>query len=143
MFRNDNPDPSELIRQITVTWRTHSPERVSEDELLAWRQEVVDEHFGYPQVLDLDLAESRRLQQGEVIMDEIRAVWANPPEDAFPAGGPSITRSIPCPQQGRDYLVDAWLYAPGRDKYQYILQLETILDTFRCTTGTTMASAIQ
>jgi len=143
MFRNDNPDPSELIRQITVTWRTHSPERVSEDELLAWRQEVVDEHFGYPQVLDLDLAESRRLQHGEVIMDEIRAVTANPPVDAFPAGGPSITRSIPCPQQGRDYLVDAWLYAPGRDKYQYILQLETILDTFRCTTGTTMASAIQ
>jgi len=142
MFRNDNPDPSELIRQITVTWRTHSPERIAEDELLAWRQAVVDQHFGYPQIMDLDLAERRRLQQGEVIMDEIRAVWSNPPEDAFPAGGPSITRSIPCPAQGRDYMIDAWLYAPGRDKYQYILQLETILDSFRCTTATTIAAAI-
>lgn len=143
MFRNDNPDPSELIRQITVTWRTHSPERIAEEDLLAWRQAVVDQYFVYPQIIDLRLAARRRLQQGEVIMDEIRAVWSNPPTDAFPAGGPSITRSIPCPEQGRDYLVDAWLYAPGRNKYQYILQLETILDSFRCATATTtMASTI-
>ena len=142
MFRNDNPDPSELIRQITVTWRTHSPERITEDELLAWRQEVVDGHFGYPQVMDLELAQTRRLQRGDVIMEEVRAVWANPPEDAFPAGGPLITRAIPCPHQGRDYLVDAWLYAPGRDKYQYILQLETILDSFRCSTPSELASAL-
>ena len=75
-------------------------------------------------------------------MDEVRAVWANPPEDLFPAGGPMITRTIPCPHQGRDYLVDAWLYAPGRDKYQYILQLETILNSFRCRApgGTVTAS---
>jgi hypothetical protein len=141
MFRNDNPDPSELIRQITVTWRTHSPESITEDELLAWRQEVADGHFGYPQVIDLELAQTRRLQQGDLIMDEVRAVWANPPEDAFPAGGPLIMRAIPCPHQGRDYLVDAWLYAPARDKYQYILQLETILDSFRCTTDSALASA--
>ncbi|MCH7748676.1 MAG: DUF4837 family protein [Acidobacteria bacterium] len=141
IFRNDNPDPTELIRQITVTWRTYSPEGITEDELLAWRQEVVDRHFSYPQVLDLELAQTRRLQQGDIIMDEIRAVWANPPEDAFPAGGPMITRSIPCPHQGRDYLVDAWLYAPSRDKYQYILQLETILNSFRCSARSELASA--
>lgn len=141
IFRNDNPDPSELIRQITVTWRTYSPEGISQEELLAWRQEVVDGHFDYPQVVDLDLLDTRRLQQGDVIMEEVRAVWANPPEDAFPAGGPLITRAIPCPHQGRDYLVDAWLYAPGRNKYQYILQLETILDSFRCSVPSELASA--
>ena len=68
------------------------------------------------------------------------AVWSNPPEDAFPAGGPLITRLVPCPHQGRDYLVDAWLYAPGRDKYQYVLQLETILDSFRCRAASRLAS---
>ncbi len=141
MFRNDNPDPSELIRQITITWRTYTPEPITEDELLAWRQEVADGHFGYPQVMDLELAQTRRLQQGDVIMEEVRAVWANPPEDTFPAGGPMITRAIPCPHHGRDYLVDAWLYAPGRDKYQYILQLETILDSFRCRGASEFASA--
>ena len=140
MFRNDNPDPSELIRQITITWRTHAPQGLNQDELLAWRQEVADGHFSYPQVLDLRLTHVRRLQQGDVVMDEVRAVWSNPPEDAFPAGGPLITRLVPCPHQGRDYLVDAWLYAPGRDKYQYVLQLETILDSFRCRAASRLAS---
>ncbi len=134
MFRNDNPDPSELIRQITVTWRSPLPDDLSEEDILAWRQEVADGHFGYPQVMDLDLVERRRLQIGDLVFDEIRAVWANPPEDLFPAGGPMIIRSVPCPEQGRHYLLDAWLYAPSRDKYQYVLQLENILDTFRCST---------
>jgi len=133
MFRNDNPDPTELIRQITVTWRNSVPEGgLSDEDILAWRQEVSDVHFSYPQVHDLDVSESRRLQIGDVVLDEIRAVWANPPEDLFPAGGPFIVRSIPCPEQGRQYLVDAWLYAPSRDKYQYVLQLENILNTFSC-----------
>ena len=132
MFRNDNPDPTELIRQITVTWRTSVQDDMSDEDILAWRQEVSDVHFSYPQVHDLDLAESRRLQIGDLVLDEIRAVWATPPEDLFPAGGPFIVRAIPCPEQGRHYLVDAWLYAPSRDKYQYVLQLENILNTFTC-----------
>ena len=132
IFLNDNPDPSELIRQITVTWRSPIPEDLSQEDLLAWRRVLSDTYFRYPQVVDLDLAETRRLQMGDIILEELRAVWANPPEDLFPAGGPMITWSLPCPAQDRHYLVDAWLYAPGIDKYQYMLQLETILNTFRC-----------
>lgn len=132
IFLNDNPDPSELIRQITVTWRSPIPEKLSQEELLAWRRVLSDRYYRYPQVVDLTWAETRRLQVGDIVLEELRAVWANPPEDLFPAGGPMITWSFPCPAQNRHYLVDAWLYAPGRDKYQYVLQLETILNTFRC-----------
>ena len=132
IFLNDNPDPSELIRQITVTWITPIPEELDQEELLAWRKVLSDRYYRYPQIVDLDLAQTRRLQLGDLIIEELRAVWANPPEDLFPAGGPMITWSIPCPAQDRHYLVDAWLYAPGRDKYEYVLQLETILGTFRC-----------
>ena len=132
IFRNDNPDPSELIRQITVTWRTPIPEELSQEELLAWRTELTDRYYVYPQVVDMDLAQTRRLQMGDHVIDEFRATWSNPPEDAFPAGGPLIVWSVPCPEQNRHYLVDAWLYAPGRDKYQYLLQIENILSSFRC-----------
>ena len=132
IFRNDNPEPSELIRQIAVTWRSPIPEELSQEELLAWRTEITDRYYVYPQVVDLDLAQTRRLQMGDLILEELRAVWSNPPEDLFPAGGPLIVWSVPCPAQDRHYLLDAWLYAPGRDKYQYLLQLETILNTFRC-----------
>ena len=132
IFLNDNPDPSELIRQITVTWRSPIPEDLSQEDLLAWRRVLSDRYYRYPQVVDMDGARTRRLQMGDMVLEELRAIWANPPEDLFPAGGPMITWSLPCPAQGRHYLIDAWLYAPGRDKYQYVLQLETILNTFRC-----------
>ncbi len=100
--------------------------------MLAWRTELTDRYFKYPQVVDMELAQTRRFQMGDLVLEELRAVWANPPEDQFPAGGPMITWSLPCPAQDRHYLVDAWLYAPGKDKYEYVLQLETILSTFRC-----------
>jgi len=99
---------------------------------LALRADGVDRHFIYDQVVDMDMAQTRRLQMGEQVLDELRAVWGNPPEDLFPAGGPLIVWSVPCPAQDRHYLVDAWLYAPGRDKYRYLLQLENILNSFRC-----------
>jgi hypothetical protein len=135
IFRNDNPEPSELIRQIAVTWRSPVPEELGQEELLAWRTELTDRYYIYPQAVDLDLARTSRFQLGDLILEELRAVWSNPPEDQFPAGGPLIIWSVPCPAQGRHYMIDAWLYAPGRDKYQYVLQLETILNTFRCRTG--------
>jgi len=132
IFRNDNPTPTELIRQITVTWRTPIPEELDQEELLAWRTAITDRYYIYPQVVDMALARTRRLQMGDLVLEELRAVWSNPPEDAFPAGGPLIIWSVPCPEQDRHYLIDAWLYAPGKDKYQYLLQIETILNTFRC-----------
>jgi hypothetical protein len=37
-----------------------------------------------------------------------------------------------CEGQNRAYLLDSWLHAPGAATYQYVVELETILDTFRC-----------
>ena len=127
-----NRGEKELIRQVAVTWKSPIPEELDQEELLAWRTEIADRYYIYPQVIDRDLAQTRRLQLGDLVLEEFRAVWSNPPEDLFPAGGPMILWSVPCPAQDRHYLIDAWLYAPGKDKYQYLLQLETILNTFRC-----------
>ena len=131
VFRNDNPDPSELIRQVTVSWHDVDQSEVGEQEIVAWREEVQESHFSYPQVVDTTAMRGRRVEGGDLDFYELRGIWANPPE-SFPAAGPFITRAIGCPAQGRTYFVDAWLYAPGKEKYQYIIQLETILDTFRC-----------
>lgn len=132
IFRNDNPDPSELIRQITVSWRSPIPEEVTRDDVLAWRQEIADQSFSYPQVIDTTFSRSRRLQIGDLTLHEYQATWTNPLNSRYPAAGPFILRWIECPAQDRLYLVDAWLYAPAREKYQYMLQLETMLDSFRC-----------
>lgn len=135
IFRNDNPDPSELIRQIAVTWISPIPEDevLTEEWMAAWRQELVNGYYRDRQVTDLQRAELSRGRLGERELVQLQAGWTNPPDESWPVAGPVIMRGVKCPGQGRLYLVDAWLYAPGQDKYQYMIQLETILNSFRCT----------
>jgi hypothetical protein len=132
VFRNDNPDPAELIREIVVTWRSPAPETIDADGMLAWRAELAAEHYSYPQLVDLTDAAMGPLEHQGRDGHQVQAVWRNPPEANWPAGGPFILRAIPCPEQDRLYLIDAWLYAPGEQKYEYMIQLETILDSFSC-----------
>ncbi len=132
VFRNDNPDPSELIRQVAVTWRSPIPVGLQPEDLLDWRASLTRDYYGEPQDQDLTDRVAGPFEYRGRDAYEIRAVWANPPELGWPAGGPFILRAIICPEQDRMYLLDAWLYAPSREKYEYIIQLETILDSFRC-----------
>ncbi len=131
IFRNDNPDPAELIREIAVTWRSPVPETPVDADILEWRLALSREYFTDEQTVTEELAPGRRL--GDEIY-EIRGIWESPP-DAWPAAGPFLTRTKVCPGQDRLYLLDSWLYAPGRDKYEYMLQLEYILDSFGCEAG--------
>ena len=132
LFRNDNPDPAELIRQVAVTWRTPAVDALERDEALEWRRETVELEYNEPQMVVIDDAEERRFEFRGHDAYELRAQWQNPPEEDWPAGGPMITRTVVCDGQDRTYLLDAWLYAPGKEKYEYMIQLETLLDSFRC-----------
>ncbi len=132
ILRNDNPDPAELIRQIAVTWKSPIPEGFQGDSLLAWRGQLAAEHYSYPQQINLDRIEAGPGMLRQLQVYEIQATWQNPPESGWPAGGPFILRGIVCPAQDRMYLVDSWLYAPGKEKYEFMIQLQTILDSFRC-----------
>lgn len=132
IFRNDNPDPAELIRQIAVTWRTPIPEGIGGEELLEWRREVAAAHYTEPQLENLDNVEAGPFESNRLQAYQIKAVWENTPEADWPAAGPFILWGLVCPGQDRMYMIDAWLYAPGKEKYEFMIQLETILESFRC-----------
>ncbi len=131
IFRNDNPNPSELIRQFAITWRTPVPESVGTDEILAWRTGLAEQYYDYPQIVARDIFAAGAAEFGDWDAYSVQGVWENPP-GAYPAAGPFISRAITCAGQERMYLVDAWLYAPSRDKYEYMIQLDEILNSFRC-----------
>lgn len=137
-FRNDNPSPTELIREVIVTWESPIPEELpTAEELRVWRDSIVVEHYVDRQLVDTTSAVQTSYQPIELDgLDgvEYQGAWVSP-EDAWPAGGPFILRALRCPEQDRLYYVDAWLYAPNRGKYEYMIQLETILDSFRCGAG--------
>ena len=131
IFRNDNPDPSELIRQIAVTWESPIIPGMQPEDLLEWRERIVTEHYSFAQVHNLGNVVAGPSEIDGVESYTIHAVWENPP-DAFPAAGPFILRAVHCEEQNRMYLIDAWLYAPGAEKYEYMIQLEEILGSFSC-----------
>lgn len=135
VFRNDNPDPSELIRQFGVTWHTPIPPPLPLDSLVEWKEALSRESYTYPQVVDRENLPTRRLALGDLEVFEVRGAWLNPPDSQWPAAGPFILWTVSCPAQDRLYLIDAWLYAPGKDKWEYLLQMETILESFRCGEG--------
>jgi len=134
IFRNDNPDPGELIRQVAVSWVSPVPsvDDFQADEMLAWREGIAEEHYSEPQIVDLSDRRAGPATFGSLQAYEIQAAWTNAPEAGWPAGGPFILRAVVCPEQDRMYLIDSWLYAPGKEKYEYMIQLQTILNTFRC-----------
>ncbi|MCA9736096.1 MAG: DUF4837 family protein [Gemmatimonadota bacterium] len=133
IFRNDNPDPSELIRQVAVTWWTPVPPNVQPESLLEWRSDIANRYYEDEQVVKLEGVQGGPGTIGGNKAYQIQATWENPP-GGWPAGGPLLMRAIICEEQNRMYLLDAWLYAPGKEKYEYVIQLETILNSFRCGT---------
>lgn len=128
-FRNDNPDPATLIRAVEVASRRNGEVPLTPEAALQWRAEVARLATDPPQVSDPDLTDSRTLTVNGHEAVQIQGLWSNPPGD-WPAAGLFLTRIVQCPS--RTFLVDAWLYAPGKPKYEYLVQLKTILDTFRC-----------
>jgi hypothetical protein len=132
VFRFGNPyrqGDTDLLRSVLVTWM-NGARSVTAEELRAWRQAAAGTEYDPPQdVLDEGFRGSTIDVDGRAGM-EVRGVWQDRAE--FPAAGPFIARAIACPEQDRTYYIDAWLYAPGTDKYPYVRQLEIILDSFRC-----------
>ncbi len=127
-FRNDQPDPSRLIRNITVAARPSAEVEFGSESSIEWRTEMLDRLTQPPQVTE-SAQEWHELQVSGHRAVQIQGVWSNPPGQ-WPAAGPYITRMVDCGD--RTFLVDAWLYAPGVSKYEYMYQLNTIIGSFAC-----------
>ncbi|MFW6192440.1 MAG: DUF4837 family protein, partial [Gemmatimonadota bacterium] len=129
-IRNDNPEPSQLIRSLLVDWRSPPLDSLTPGEAYRWRDAVDSLHYVVAQAIDTTRRNSvERLEVSGRPALEVTGVWSDEGTD-FPAGGPFIARLVQCPE--RTYFLDAWLYAPGKDKYQYVLQLRELLDGFSC-----------
>lgn len=130
LFRNDNMVGGQLVRMVQVTWQKGAAE-LSRDAVLAWRDRAGEGNYWPVQQVQPEILESQPIEGEGAAGLEVRGAWKGD-LDGYPMAGPFITRAIYCPAQDRTYLLDSWLYAPAKDKYEYVLQLETILNTFEC-----------
>jgi len=129
LIRNDNPDPSELIRSILIQ-RGEAVDSMTPSMVYVWRTSVDDTHYNVPQDFDVIAGTSRSFDLNGSEAVEARGTWKD--RAAYPAAGPFLARAVRC---GDDVIyLDAWLYSPNprRSKYEYMTQLEEILDSFAC-----------
>ena len=128
---NDNPDPSELIRSVLVAWRP-SLDTLTAAAAYGWRRAVDTVYYGVPQATDTTGGTVTRLELHGRPALEATGAWHDV-GTGYPAGGPFIVRLVQCPD--RTYFLDGWVYAPGKSKYQYVIQVRDILDSFSCGAG--------
>jgi len=129
LIRNDNPDPSELIRSILIQ-RGAPVDSLYPAMVYQWRTTIDSAQYNVPQDFDVVPGTGRRFDLNGSEAVEARGIWRD--RAAYPAAGPFVARAVRC----GDAVIyfDAWLYSPNprRSKYEYMTQLEEILDSFDC-----------
>lgn len=128
IVRNDNPDPSVLIRSILVQPRARV-DSLTAEIALEWRAGIDSVHYNVAQRLRTDRSAVTRFSIDGHPALEVTGIWEDEEGD-IPAGGPFLVWLVECPN--RTMFIDAWLYAPNESKYEYLLQLQEILGSFRC-----------
>jgi hypothetical protein len=130
MYQSSTQVGGTLVRSVTIV---HADGLVplSAEAALDWRSRAAAELYRPPHETLRDRVQSQQLTVNSAPAVEVQGVWDGT-DPGWPMSGPFMARMIHCPSQNRTYLVDTWVYAPGRPKYEYMVQLQTILNTFEC-----------
>lgn len=129
VFRQEEQGFTPVVRTIALDSRARGAVDWTTDAAESWRAELAERSNQPPHVTE---TLPRRALQGQLAGQptiQIRGVWSNPPGE-WPSAGPFVARMVECAD--RVFLIDAWVYAPVDAKYEYVYQLDRILDTFRC-----------
>jgi len=130
-FHNRNEVGGDLFRTIAVSWRPGAVAASDAAGVLAWRDSILPFVYDLPQETLRDRVEISPLDAYGPGSMEVQGVWAGT-DPSYPTGGLFIDRIVACPAQDRTYFLEAWMYGPSRRKYEYLIQFQTILDSFRC-----------
>jgi hypothetical protein len=130
LFQSSTQVGGTLVRSILVTQRDGLLPLTAETAL-AWRDSAGAAEYRPAHETPRDRIASQMLSVGGAPAVEVQGVWDGT-DPTWPMSGPFLARMIHCEAQDRTWFVDAWVYAPGRAKYEYMIQLQTILNTFEC-----------
>jgi hypothetical protein len=125
-------DSSGIERHLMVTWQSPIPEGLQSDAraLLGWRERVAAEHYAAPQSVD-----PTQVRGGPTTQRGSRAIQLLGSWRAQGVRGPFLMRGVVCPVQDRMYLIDGWMTAPEQGGQEQMVEIESILNSFRCGTA--------
>ncbi len=122
-FRRVQPD-----RTIFVYWQDGTAADVTEEFVVTKRNEMGSLHFDGDEIEWQRDFTVERVEFAGVSALCVSGWWGN---RALVGGGPFRTYCFFEPSQGRVYLVDAALFAPGLDKVALIRNLDAAMHTFQ------------
>lgn len=139
-LRNDRPSPADRIRSILIERRERGAAtagtgddgaQLDPEAVFEWRASIDSVAYNVPQEIERVEVEPRPFELDGAPAVQVQGMWRD--EGSYPAAGPFIARAVRCPDA--TWFFDAWLYSPHPEdsKYEFMLQLEEILDSFRCT----------
>lgn len=129
VFQQEEQGLTPVVRTIAIDSRARDAVDWTTEAAESWRTELAERSNQPPHVTE---TLPQRSLQGRLAGQptiQIRGVWSSRPGE-WPSAGPFVARMVECAD--RVFLIDAWLYAPVDEKYEYMYQLDRILDTFRC-----------
>jgi hypothetical protein len=134
-LRQIDPDKD---RDIFITWKPYESEyQFLPDSLTAWRDAVAKKYlFEDPKnpisylVVEREDAEllTRQVNFNNHFAMEVRGLWRT---NNRTMGGPFLGYAIADQEQGLLYYIEGFAFAPGKDKREFMRELETILWSFR------------
>jgi hypothetical protein len=132
LFQSSTQVGGTLVRSILVL-SAEGLVPLTAEAALDWRRRAAAELYRPPHETMTDRVHSQVLTVNGHPAAEVQGIWDGT-DPGWPMSGPFMARMYHCEAQNRTYLVDTWIYAPGRAKYEYMVQLQTLLNTFQCAT---------
>jgi hypothetical protein len=133
-YRFESPagDSAGLQRHVLITWQSPIPEGIQSDALalLDWREQLSAEHYDARQSVD-----PTGVHGGPTTQHGSRAIQLLGSWRAGGQRGAFLMRGVVCPVQDRMYLLDGWMVAPDQGGQEEMVEIESILNSFRCGTA--------
>ena len=120
---NDQPARMISVYWEDGDWSDMEATCLDRKKMLAWKYWDEDE------IVEDALVVSRTTFLGNPAVN-LTGTWEN---KKYVIGGTFTSYCFTCPECGRNYFVDASVFAPGLDTLPLMRELEAILVTFRCT----------
>ncbi len=129
---------AEYDKDVFISWKPYESEyQFLPDSVIAWRNEIAHNYlfedpknpisFLVTEQEDADVLAKQINFNGHFAM-EIRGLWRT---NIRTMGGPFIGYAIADQPKGLIYYIEGFAYAPGRDKREFMRELEAILWSFK------------
>ncbi|MDN4164691.1 DUF4837 family protein [Cytophagales bacterium LB-30] len=127
----------EVDRNIFMAVKPYTNEAAFHpDSIIAWREQITKKYiYGDPEnkesyvtIQKVVPPVSQILNDVEVYTVETRGLWQT---NTISMGGPFISHVLVDKQAGTMYYIEGFVYAPSKDKREYMVEMETILRTFK------------